>query len=89
MNTLLEKVAPGVQGVVEFHYRSKSEETMPDRVADPLELLGDISRLQLDDDQAAKLRKILEKDIDERGMASVWRERTFRKNLILSQGRIV
>lgn len=90
MATLLTKIKENrLQGEVRFFYRPEEHECMPREVKDPLELLGDISELHLNEEQKEELRRVLRRDIRERGALAVWEDRVFRKNVIGSCGRIV
>lgn len=76
-------------GVVRFFCKDDVNEPLPRDYSDPLTLLGDIRVLNLDDTQKSELRNILNSEVQEFGPEEVWKNRTFRKNLILSFGKIV
>lgn len=76
-------------GIICFFCKDKAEEPFPADYSDPLELLGDISELHLGDTQKNELRNILSREIAEEGPEQVWKNRTYRKNIILSFGKLV
>ncbi len=76
-------------GTICFFCKDSEDEPFPTDYSDPLTLLGDISVLQLGSAQMDELRKILAREIEKDGAESVWKNRTFRKNIILSFGKLV
>lgn len=76
-------------GTICFFCRDSENEAFPADFTDPLALLGDISELHLGKTQKEELRKILKREIEEDGAESVWKNRTYRKNIILSFGKLV
>ncbi|WP_291326117.1 hypothetical protein [Desulfovibrio sp. UCD-KL4C] len=76
-------------GVIRFLCKDDACEPLPQDYSDPLTLLGDIKILDLDDAQKNELRIILNEEILESGAKEIWDNRTFRKNLILSFGKVV
>ncbi len=76
-------------GVIRFLCKDDACEPLPQDYSDPLTLLGDIKILNLDDAQKNELRAILNEEILESSAKEIWDNRTFRKNLILSFGKVV
>lgn len=76
-------------GTICFFCKDSENEPFPANYSDPLALLGDISELRLGDIQKEELRKILSREVTEDGAEKVWENRTYRKNIILSFGKIV
>ncbi len=76
-------------GVIRFLCKDDVCEPLPQDYSDPLTLLGDIKILDLDDTQKNELRAILNEEVLESGAKEIWDNRTFRKNLILSFGKVV
>lgn len=76
-------------GTICFFCKNSADEQFPADYSDPLTLLGDISELRLGEFQKNELRKILSKEIAEDGPEQVWKNRTYRKNIILSFGKLV
>ncbi|MBI9109867.1 hypothetical protein [Maridesulfovibrio ferrireducens] len=76
-------------GVIQFLCKDNACEPLPQDYSDPLALLGDIKILNLDTTQKKELREILNKEVTTNGAKDVWDNRTFRKNLILSFGKVV
>ncbi|WP_027180190.1 hypothetical protein [Maridesulfovibrio bastinii] len=76
-------------GMVRFICKDNVNEPFPCDYSDPLALLGDIRILDLDESQKNELRQILSSEVKEQGPEEIWRNRTFRKNIILSFGKIV
>ncbi|WP_320007618.1 hypothetical protein [Maridesulfovibrio sp.] len=76
-------------GTICFFCRDNENEPFPEDYSDPLALLGDISELHLGTTQKEEMRKILSRDIEEEGAEAVWKNRTYRKNIILSFGKLV
>ncbi len=76
-------------GTICFFCRDNENEPFPADYSDPLALLGDISELHLGTAQKEEMRKILSRDIEEEGAEAVWKNRTYRKNIILSFGKLV
>ncbi|MFW5501190.1 MAG: hypothetical protein ACNI23_18410 [Maridesulfovibrio sp.] len=76
-------------GTICFFCRDNESEPFPADYTDPLALLGDISELHLGNIQKEELRKIIAREIEEDGAESVWKNRTYRKNIILSFGKLV
>lgn len=76
-------------GTICFFCRDNESEPFPADYTDPLTLLGDISELHLGNAQKVELRKILTRDIEKNGAETVWENRTYRKNIILSFGKLV
>ncbi|HAS89787.1 MAG TPA: hypothetical protein DCS48_10850 [Desulfovibrio sp.] len=76
-------------GTICFFCRDNEKEVFPADYTDPLALLGDISELHLGEIQKEELRKILQREIEKDGAESVWQNRTYRKNIILSFGKLV
>lgn len=76
-------------GTICFFCKDSESEPFPTDYSDPLALLGDISELRLGEIQKEKLRKILSREVAENGAEKVWKNRTYRKNIILSFGNIV
>ncbi len=76
-------------GTIQFLCKDSHTEVQPKDYSDPLALLGDINILKLDEEQKEELREILSKEVTECGPCEIWNNRTFRKNLILSFGKVV
>ena len=76
-------------GTICFFCKDSESEPFPADYKDPLDLLGDISELHLGAIQKEELRGILAKEIADEGAKTVWENRTFRKNIILSFGKLV
>ncbi|WP_031480509.1 hypothetical protein [Maridesulfovibrio frigidus] len=76
-------------GVIKFLCKDSHSEVQPKDYSDPLALLGDIKILKLNEQQEEELREILSKEVAECGPCEIWKNRTFRKNLILSFGKVV
>ena len=89
MTNYLERINAQSKGAISFLYHDPAAAPMPQHVADPLELLGDISLLHLSEHQKTELRTAIEQEVQFQGAESVWKGRAFRKNLIHSFGTIV
>ncbi|MBG0776779.1 MAG: hypothetical protein H0S85_10165 [Desulfovibrionaceae bacterium] len=89
MSSFIDKLENAANGTIHFHYRDREGERMPEHAADPLALLGDISKLRLGTSEREQLREILRSEIRTEGPEAVWSARSFRKNVILSFGQIV
>ncbi|CCO22341.1 hypothetical protein [Maridesulfovibrio hydrothermalis] len=76
-------------GTICFFCKDSENEPFPADYSDPLALLGDISELRLGASQQEELRKILSREIKTDGALQVWKNRTYRKNIILSFGKLV
>ncbi|WP_320172275.1 hypothetical protein [Maridesulfovibrio sp.] len=76
-------------GTICFFCKDSADAEFPADYEDPLELLGDISELRLGSSQKEELRRIIVREIDEDGAEQVWKNRTYRKNIILSFGKLV
>ncbi|OEU71327.1 MAG: hypothetical protein BA863_08180 [Desulfovibrio sp. S3730MH75] len=76
-------------GTIRFLCKDSHTEVQPKDYNDPLALLGDIKILKLDEQQKEELREILNKEVTKSGPCKIWENRTFRKNLILSFGKVV
>lgn len=88
MKNFLHKNSAQGEGIIYFLYHCE-EGDMPTEWSDPIELLGDISRLELTAEQKEELRTILTEEMETEGAEAVWRGRAFRKNIIHSFGSIV
>lgn len=76
-------------GVIRFICKDNANEPCPCDYSDPLTLLGDIRILNLDKKQENELRRILSSEVQDQGPEEIWKNRAFRKNIILSFGKIV
>lgn len=88
MKNFLHKIPAQGESVIYFLYHNE-DETMPTGWTDPLELLGDISRLALSDAQVDELRSIIAEEIETDGAEAIWKGRAFRKNIIYSFGSVM
>jgi hypothetical protein len=88
MKDFLEKLQPVGECVIYYLYHNENE-PMPTCWSDPLELMGDMTRLQLTDAQMRDLRDIVSEEIRSEGPEAVWKGRTLRKNIIHSCGYLV
>lgn len=89
MLTFLDRCPVTAQGTITFLYHDNGHSPMPAVVTDPLDLLGDIDALSLDDCQRDALRECITHDLRSEGAEEVWRTRALRKNVIHSFGIIV
>lgn len=88
MKHFLHKTPVQGEHVIYFLYHNE-EAPMPVQWTDPLELLGDISRLDLDATQMDELRAIIAEEVRAEGAETVWTGRAFRKNIIHSFGHVM
>ncbi|MFI3272440.1 MAG: hypothetical protein R3Y11_10145 [Pseudomonadota bacterium] len=88
MKDYLRNQVPQGEKVISFVYREE-EQPVPTGWTDPIELLGDLSQLILNESDLLQLRAILMDELITEGPESIWRGRAFRKNVMYSFHTIV